>query len=202
MNHPKYAAELVQLLQADQAEKREAGQVYWHADDKTAQESMQALKQKTRQRTRRMLEILDAISEPSISNIGPEAAKAISVLGLHDNLDVMKRVLAQFNTLYERDPNNTYYQAIPSMTDFVLILEGKPQRFGTQWLFDKNKQPYLPTVEDFERVNERRAKYGIEPLRWPKSLAIPESEQTWLKRPLTELVMREPTAEELKDLTS
>lgn len=86
------------------------------------------------------------------------------------------------------------------MTDLALLLERKPQRFGTQWLFDEHKWPFLPTVEDFEHVNERRAAYGLGPLRWPKSLAISESEQPWLTRPLSELVMRDPTEDEYKQL--
>jgi hypothetical protein len=82
------------------------------------------------------------------------------------------------------------------MTDALLIMEGKPQRFGTQWFFDANNYPFLPTVEDFEHVNERRKQYGIEPLHWPKSLAIAEAEQTWLSRPLCEAIMRRPAQEE------
>lgn len=57
-------------------------------------------------------------------------------------------------------------------------------------------------VDDFAHVNERREGYGIDPLRWPKSLAIPEPEQPWLKRPLAELVMREPTEAEYAKLSA
>ncbi len=85
------------------------------------------------------------------------------------------------------------------MTDWMLILEPKPQRFGTIWLFDEEKEPFLPTVDDFEYVNVRREEYRIEPLRWPKSLAIPEEKQPWLKRPLSELRMREPTQKEYNE---
>lgn len=200
MRYPEYAAELVQLLQDDQAEIRTVGRAYFQTSDKSALKSMQAtLKQKTCQRTRRMLQILEEIGEPSLSSIGADAAQAVSVLALHDTLDVLKKVLTVFVVLYEKDKKDTYYQAIPSMTDWVLILEGKPQRFGTQWLFDTNKQPFLPPVEDFEHVNARRKEYGIEPLRWPKSLTMAESEQPWLKRPLSELIMREPTAQEREE---
>jgi len=51
----------------------------------------------------------------------------------------------------------------------------------------------LYPVANFEDIEERRREYGIEPFRWPKSLAMPKEEQPWLKRPLSELVMREPT---------
>jgi hypothetical protein len=200
VNYPEEAKELLQLLQADQQEKREVGRAYFREADKAALQAMEAeLKRKTRQRTLRMLQILDEIGEPSIANIGADAAQAVSVLALHDRIDVLQRVLDAFNKIYKRDKTDVYYQAMPSMTDKALLLEHKPQHFGTQWMFSANKRPFLPQVEDFEHVNERRAAYGIEPLRWPKSMAIPESEQPWLKRPLSELIMREPTTEEWKE---
>jgi hypothetical protein len=201
MRYPEYAAELMQLLRADQTEKRDVGQAYFNESDQTLLDTKSAtLKQNTRERTARMLQIFEEIGQPSISNIGAEAAQAISVLAVHDTPNVLRRVLYAFNKLYKQDKSDTYYQAIPSMTDWVLVRESKPQRFGTQWMFDKDKQPFLPTVEDFEHVNDRRAEYDIEPFRWVKSLAIPESEQPWLKQPLSELVMRDPTTEERKDL--
>jgi hypothetical protein len=199
MHYPAHALELIHLLQEDQSEAKKVGNAYFYEPDNWQAQRI-LLKKHAQRRVKRMLEILDEIGEPSLSNIGKEAAQAVSILAVHDQPDVLRRVLAAFNELYDKNPDDTFYQAIPSMTDWLLILEGKPQRFGTQWLFDKKKQPYLPPVEDFANVNERRAKYGLEPLRWPKSLAIPESEQPWLKRPLSKLVMREPTAEELKDL--
>jgi len=142
VTYPQQAQELIALLKADQDEKREAGRAYFYASDKKLLAAKRAkLKQKTQKRTARMRQILAEIEEPSISNIGVGAAQAVSVLALHDSLDVLRRVLKIFDDLYERDKNNAYYQAIPSMTDRVLILERKPQRFGTQWLFDAAKQP-------------------------------------------------------------
>lgn len=194
--------ELIRLLAADQVEKRDLGRAYFHSGYtivyKTKREE---LRSSTRRRVVRMLQILNEIGEPSITNIGIEGAQAISVLALHDTPETLRKVLAVFLTLYERTPDDTYYQAIPSMSDFLLILEHKPQQFGTQWLFDKEKKPFLPTVDDFHNVNERRAQFGLEPLRWPKSLAIPLSEQPWLKHPLSELTMRDPTEDEYRDFT-
>jgi len=196
MKYPEYATELVDLFNADQAEKKALGKAFFYESDELIKQKQKILKEKTLKRTQRMLEILAIIKEPSISNIGAEGAQAISVLALHDKLEVIKQVLNLFNELYQNHKDDTYYQAIPSMTDIVLILEHKPQYFGTQWFFDAKKEPFLPTVKDFDTVNERRSEYGIEPLRWPRSLAIPESEQPWLKKPLSGLIMREPTDKE------
>jgi hypothetical protein len=199
MKHPDQSQELIRLLKDDQVEKGDLGRAYFHLDDTAYKAKQEALRLSTRRRVIRMLQILDEIEEPTISNVGAAGAQAISILAIHDSIDTLRKVLAAFMSLYERSPKDTFYQAIPSMTDFLLVLERRPQRFGTQWLFDKKRRPFLPTVEDFSHINERRSKFGIEPLRWPKSLAIPLSEQPWLERPLSELTMRDPTEGEYRD---
>lgn len=203
MRYPRFAEELAQLLEEDQkAIKRLSRTHYWHEDVSPEERHKQtaAHKLQIRRRTERMLKILHDIGEPSISNIGHEGAIAISVLAIHDAQRALSPVLEKFEQLHAAAPEDCHYQSIPPMTDCLLILQRKPQRFGTQWLFDKNKCPFLPTVEDFAHVNERRAAYGLEPLRWPKSLAIPASEQPWLKQPLSEMIMRNPTPKEFEQL--
>lgn len=197
MKYPQYAQELTQLLEADQKEKKDFAQRFFTtSDDSQFATEKQTLIANTRKRTARMLQILDEIKEPSLSNIGNEGALAISVLASHDEPAVLDKILAAFQAVYEQDKNDCRYQSIPAMVDASRLAKHQPQYFGTQWFFDDNKYPFLPIVEDFEHVNERRREYGIEPLRWPKSLAIPESEQPWLSKPLGELIMREPTAQE------
>lgn len=150
----------------------------------------------------RALEIFDEIENtPLLDYIGPEAAAALSILATHYSLDATKRVLAAFDQCFLRSPENTNVQSIPAMTDWVAVLEHRPQKFGTIWLFDENEQPFLPTVDDFSRVNERRIAYGVGPLRWPKSMVIPEENQLWLKQPITEVILRDPTEVELQKLT-
>lgn len=182
------------MLKEDQAEHKAFVRKYYWAEESDGKIEAEALvKQHRQERAGRMLDILDVIGEPSIKNIGRTGAQAISVLALHQSLTVLQRVCQAFVDCYEQDRDNTYYQAIPSMVDWIRILERKPQVFATQWAFDDNKLPYIPTVEHFADVNIRRKEYGLEPLRWPKSLAISETEQPWLKRPIEELTMRDIT---------
>jgi len=157
------------LLEADQLEKREAARTYFEdAGSIETKREQAALAENARKRSKRMLEILDEVGQPSLTNIGTDAAIAVSVLATHSSLSTMHKILTAFSNCYNQESENTHYQSIPALTDWVLILERKPQRFGTQWLWDESKEPFLPTVEDFAHVNERRAKYDIEPLRWPK----------------------------------
>jgi hypothetical protein len=200
MNYPAQAEELIRMLEEDQKEWIGFARVEFESSN-NAKEEWAELKQRAHQRAERMLQILSEVGEPTLSNIGKEGAEAVFVLAQHDTLATLRKVLTAFTKCYESQRNNAYYKAIPPMTDRMLILERKPQRFGAIWLQDDNKEPFLPSVEDFENVNKRRAEYDIGPLRWPKSLAIPESKQPWLKRPLSELVTRELNDKEYKDFT-
>lgn len=199
MNYPDQSSELLQLIKADQTEWRDFARAEFV--DKLPEPDLQAkrkiLRKKVAERASRALAILNEIGEPSISNIGQEAAQAISVLATHYSRSATAIVLSSFEQLYKKTPDETYKESIPAMTDWLAVLEHRPQRFGTIWLFDDSQYPFLPTVEDFENINDRREKYGIEPLRWPRSLAIPEEDQPWLRRPINEAVMRTPTAAEL-----
>lgn len=195
VRYAKLADELRRMFEADQTEKKALAKRVFQGEGADYSMEQKELADKTARRSARLLEILDEIVEPSLTNIGDEGALTVSVLATHD-MSILKRVLDAFNKLYESDKANCRYQSIPAMTDAYLMSQRKPQRFGTQWFFDDQNYPFLYLVEDFENVNQRRAEYGIEPLRWPKSLAIPESQQPWLSRPLSELIMRMPTGEE------
>ncbi len=197
VNNSKYAEELEALLAEDQEVWRSFWQMHYRSQGTPAfAAALKEVRMKLRKHSDRMLAILKSVGEPSLQTIGPKGAQAMSVIALHSSEDTLAKVLKAFTDCYDRDKTDVYYQAIPSTVDRLRILERKPQRFGTQWEVDEGEGRFLPTVEDFESVDERRKEYGIEPLRWPKSLAIPESEQPWLARPLSDLVMRDITDDE------
>lgn len=204
MKYPDKSKELINLLSIDQSEWK----AYVKAEyiDKSLAEELRKLKVTLRKnvalRGERALEILNEIkSIPSLDAIGKQAAIALSVLATHYSLSATKQVLAAFESCYEQSPQNIQLASIPAMTDWIAVLEHRPQKFGTIWLFDSNNYPFLPIVEDFEDINERRNKYEIEPLRWPKSLVLAAENQPWLNRPISEINMRPPTKNELRTLS-
>ncbi|MEO8105019.1 MAG: hypothetical protein ABI602_01650 [Candidatus Saccharibacteria bacterium] len=123
-------------------------------------------------RAHKMLEILDIVKAPTITNIGMDGSKAVSLLALHSYLDLMKRVLVVFEQQFARDPAGIYFQAIPPLTDRITILESKSQSFGTNWTIDQDGKPFLITVKNFSDMNKRRAKYGLKPSHRPVNLAV------------------------------
>ena len=52
---------------------------------------------------------------------------------------------------------------IAYLTDRVLAAEGKPQRYGTQCVFEDGK-PVAKQVEDAENLDKRRRELGLEPM--------------------------------------
>ncbi len=50
------------------------------------------------------------------------------------------------------------------LTDRVLMLEGKPQRYGTQTRITKDGKFEVPPIEDEANVDKRRAEVGLGPL--------------------------------------
>ncbi|MEY9838588.1 hypothetical protein [Streptacidiphilus sp. EB103A] len=206
MKYLDLSKELVLLLEEDQKDWKSLGKLYW-TEGRTPRylREREALYGHVDARLGRALEILRKIGEPSLSNIGRDGSVALSVLAIHASREPLEEILAAFQKCYDRDKDDCAYDLIPAMLDWVLVQKGQPQEFGTQWLFDEEKYPFLPTVARFTTVvelNSRRAAYGREPYRWPKSLAIPEDEQPWLKRPLSEAVMRMPAEDELDRITN
>jgi hypothetical protein len=195
MQYPSIREELLTLLAADQGEVREYATLYRSAPYAA---DMWDLRERfllrSRERAKRIQEILDEIGTPTIANVGADGSQAISVLALHAQLSDMKRVLRSFRESYQKDPYSVYHEAIPSLTDRVLIIQRKQQRFGTQWILGSDGKFFLAPVRDFAHMNERRAKYGLGISTYPVDLThgSPEQQLPRLRtrkrdqRPLTE----------------
>ena len=200
MKYPNYQNELLEILKADQQEVRACSKAYRRAPHAADTLNLRdEFIRRGRERANRALEILDEIKTPTIENIGADGSQALSVLALHSTLSVMKRILDAFLKSHRRDPRSVYFEATPSLTDRILIIERKKQRFGTQWMLGADGKFFLPPVEDFKRLNERRAAHGLGKSRHPIDLTngIPKVEPP---RPDTaESDQRLPTDQEYQD---
>jgi hypothetical protein len=172
---PEFRQELVKLLEEDQEEIRNH---YKKLKALGPEEERGLLNQQLNEhchiRAKRMMEIIETIKEPSISNIGQEGSEAVSVLALHSYLDEMKKVLATYEEVYKRNPDDVNKESIPSLTDRIMVLEQKNQLFGNNWMLDKSGKYFLVPVKDFEHMNQRRAKYGLNPRMKPTVYAVGE----------------------------
>ncbi len=143
--------ELVLMLEDDQEDLKRF---------RTGAFTLEQIRAKVKVRTIRLKKII-ADAFPNIKNAGVQAYTAALVLVLHSgDHDLMKYYLDE----HEQQPENTVNQSDRAvLVDKLLILEGKLQRYGTQFVMKEGKPEILP-VEDPEHVNERQAFLGLNSL--------------------------------------
>lgn len=175
VKYPHHQEVLEKLAEEDQREIRSHYQKLKELSSESEKQLLNdQLKKHCHARAERMMQILEEIKEPSISNIGLSGSEAVSLLALHSYLDEMKKVLAAFETAYAKDPANVYNEAIPSLTDRIMVFEHRTQLYGNNWSIDKDGGFFLIPVRDFKHMNERRAKFGLGPRMRPTVYAIGE----------------------------
>lgn len=108
-------------------------------------------------RTTRLKKILEDVF-PNIENAGAQAYTAALVMVLHSgDRDLMRRYLNK----HEQQPENAVNRSDrAALIDKILLLEGKSQRYGTQFVI-KNEKPEILPLEDSVRINEQRVSLGL-----------------------------------------
>lgn len=113
-----------------------------------------------RSNTARLIEIVNAIGWPTISKVGIEVSECAWLLVQHATAELkfMKECLALMKQASDGDvsPSNVAF-----LEDRILIMEGKSQIYGTQFHDVGNGFAPYP-IEDIERVDERRARVGLD----------------------------------------
>ena len=108
-------------------------------------------------------EVLDKHGWPGFSLVGREGAQAAWLLVQHADVDVgfQRWGLDQLTAAYEK--GDATAADVAYLTDRVLVAEGKPQRYGTQfWTVDGELRPR--PIEQEAEVDQRRAEMGLEPM--------------------------------------
>jgi tetratricopeptide (TPR) repeat protein len=108
--------------------------------------------------------IINKIGYPKESDVGYGVNSAAFLIIQHcGDLTTMKKYkllleeCVQFQECEKSD--------LALLTDRILIAEGKAQIYGTQLTTDRNTgEIYLQFCEDFENINIRRAKMGLQPI--------------------------------------
>jgi hypothetical protein len=113
--------------------------------------------------TKRLSEILDKDGFPGVPLVGINATRAFVTMLLHSpSLELQKRALPQVERAVRRReiPPDDFAM----LTDDVLAGEHKPQLYGTNFKFVGDKVA-LDTTRDPARLDERRRKLGLPPIR-------------------------------------
>lgn len=170
---PDLRDELLELEKADQQEiKLNFEKIRKINAETVKKQKYDLINGHAQRRAQRMIHVLKIIKTPTAENIGLDGSKALALLALHSNLPVMEHVLKIFKHHFKKNKSEIYYQAIPPLTDRIMILKNRQQLYGTNWTVDKTGKPFLVPVKDFHSMNLRRAKYGLGPAMKPVNLAF------------------------------
>lgn len=140
--------ELLQLAEEDQAMRIRVndGHSEW---DNSVDERSQA----------RLRSIVDEYGWPTIQKVGAKASHAAWLLAQHaPDLHFMEHCLELMEGL---PPNEVSQANIAYLKDRVLMMNGKPQIYGTQFL-GTGEDMHVYKIEDVEHVDERRASVGLD----------------------------------------
>jgi hypothetical protein len=152
------AVELMAMVDADQAARDQLIQSDFK--DAKALARMQELDAK---HTARLKEMVAANGWPGKSLVGEKAAHAAWLLVQHADKDPVfqRRCLDLMEKL---PPGEVGPRDVAYLTDRVLLAEGKPQRFGTQFEKDPAGNWVPKKLADPDHVDERRKAAGLESL--------------------------------------
>lgn len=159
MTHPLIAAKIIALKDADLALRDKLAQTGqlgegYHADMKDLHNRNALI----------LNDMIDAIGYPAIDKVGEEAHQAAWLVIQHSigQPGFMKKCAALLEEAVRRhlaDPKNLAY-----LTDRIAVLEGKQQRYGTQFDWDENGALSPVLIDAPSEVNERRKSIGLNTL--------------------------------------
>lgn len=153
--NPELRDELLRMAEEDQAARRAAGMANFK--DTAANERMKAIDVKN---TARMKELVAQVGWPTRALVGQRASNAAWLLVQHADLDpaFQKQCLPLLEKAAAAGEGAA--KEVAYLTDRVLVAEGKPQRYGTQFHMVDGKLVPRP-IEDEAHVDERRAAVGL-----------------------------------------
>lgn len=111
-------------------------------------------------RAQALAAILDSVGLPTRAMVGAKGADAAMLIAQH-NGSLQPRVLALAKAL---PPGSVSPEALALMEDRVLVSQGLPQIFGSQFSAKAGGLFKLDSVADMSRLAERRNAAGLPPL--------------------------------------
>ncbi len=114
---------------------------------------------------KRIKEIIREYGWPGYSMVGKDGCHAAWLIVQHAILEpeLQKNALALLKEAANK--NEADMKMVAFLEDRLLMIEGKPQVYGTQHVVDKTTNRLVPyEIVDVANVNARRTKIGMEPL--------------------------------------
>lgn len=160
--------ELRAELEAMRREDEEIRQEAWPIMQKHGLESPEYVEVRDRGRVidarnvARLREIVEEHGWPRLSEVGETAAGGAFLILQHADVEVQKEYLPLAQAAVAAGEMRPADLAL--LEDRILLHEGKPQKYGSQFTRDAEGKPSLWPIEDEEHVDERRVDVGLQPL--------------------------------------
>lgn len=166
IRYPSVRKRLLELMKADQ-EDREPEKVTQTLAKPNLTES--EWMEPDRARARELLELLEQIRTPSVSNIGLDGSNAAWLIAQHniDYLDTGKIMLKKMKYLYYKDRNEVFYQGIPYLVDRLMVQKNNwnkanKQLYGTQAYYDDEGIMHRYPVINPKGLAKRLKKFDLD----------------------------------------
>lgn len=158
VENEELSGEILRMVEEDQAVRKP------FMDGRMPNEAeVKVIRERDEADTKRMNEILDRYGFPGVKLVGIRATRAFIVMLLHSpSLELMKRALPHVERAVRRGelPPDDF----ATLSDRVLVNEGKPQLYGSNFNFVGDKA-VLGKTQDPAHLDERRRKLGLPPIR-------------------------------------
>jgi len=157
-------AELLEMSQKDQGIRNESSFIFENWKNTTTYPEIRKLIIKCfdvdETNTAKMKEIIANYGFPAKSLVGLMGTQAAWLLVQHADHDpgFQEQCLILMEEALKQD--EVVASNVAYLTDRVRVSQVLPQVYGTQWSFNNKPQP----IQDKDRVNERRASVGLEPI--------------------------------------
>jgi hypothetical protein len=119
-----------------------------------------------RKNAARLGELIELYGWPAEDSAGQDGAEAAWLIAQHavGEPEFQRRALALLRTCVA-DKRVPAWQAA-YLEDRIALQEGRPQRYGTQWVQDPTDGRYRPwSLADVDHVNDLRGEVGLKPVQ-------------------------------------
>lgn len=161
---PQLRRQLLDMFKADKEARTawiDAGMKTDDGSDPTARKVMAV----DARNLKKLKSVIERQGFPGPAQVGVDGVDAAFILVQHADRDPIfqMKVLPQLEVM--RKQGLVSGQQLALLTDRTLRAQGKPQRYGTQFVGnDKTSEMRLQPVEDMASLDERRAGMGMPPL--------------------------------------
>src|SRR5687767_1904863 len=112
---------------------------------------------------KRLEEIIAEIGWPKRSEVGEQAASAAFLILQHSDISYQKKYLSLARAAVAA--NEMRGSSLALLEDRILLREGRNQIYGSQVRQNEAGQWEVPSLDDPENVDQRRASVGLGPLK-------------------------------------